>query len=427
MQSTHGEIAYNVYRYNSVKINDHRRGEVYWKQINLDRRVDYYEIDHEKFGPPTHYRDYFDTIGYGTLIGLLWKITGSLNFLDIQILQILLFALMIILFFYIGLMLFGEKVATYSCIALLAFFPATYLNVQVFRSIWPFYSSVVLAYVSLAFLLKNKSWVLPIAGGTFVALCQFMRPAAFILLLTISTVLIATAFFTNKYKRTLLLIFILFFTNILFFWIPFGFYNKKVFNRYIVNPSGINLFCSLGEFKNPWGYQLSDGWYANFMKKNHPKLNSGTPECDDKAKEYFYKAIKERPLFYPLNVLKRIPRLIFPGLPWFNYQDTHGLYTMYMHGTTVKELLRIVLRKPIIFWDFVARHIYIGLFLLLAYLGIFLALIRKKYFAVVFLLLGIIAAGCSVVFLHTEHRYLIPYYTFFSFFVGYLLSGRKNV
>jgi hypothetical protein len=67
----------------------------------------------------------------------------------------------------------------------------------------------------------------------------------------------------------------------------------------------------------------------------------------------------------------------------------------------------------------------------LAYLGLMLALIRKKYFAVAIILLGIIAAGYSVVFLHTEHRYLIPYYTFFSFFVGYLFSGGsvggKNV
>ena len=75
-----------------------------------------------------------------------------------------------------------------------------------------------------------------------------------------------------------------------------------------------------------------------------------------------------------------------------------------------------------IIFDFVARHIYIGIFLLLAYLGMLIALIRKKYFALFFLFFGVIGAGCSVVLFHTEHRYLIPYYAFFPFFVGYLFN-----
>ena len=422
--SSHGEIAYNVYKYNSVKINPSRRSEMWQLQNSLDRRAEYYEIDHKKHGPPTEYRNYFDSIGYGVALGLLWKITGSLSYFDIQILQMLMFLLMMLLFYQIGIMLFDRKTAYLSCIALLAFTPLLYLNAQAFRDIWPFYSGVILAYVSLSFLLRDKSWLYPALGGAFIALFQFMRPASFTFIMTMGTVLFFSSFFTKQYKKTFLLIFILITTNIMFFWAPFMSYNKKAYNRYFVSPVCINMLVGLGEFKNKWGYSLSDGWYANFMEKNYP--DKTWLERDDIAKEIFYNRVKENPFFYLTCIMRRIPRITFPGFPSFNYQDTHGLYTMYVNGTPIKDIFKLLSRSPIILWDFFIRHIYIGLYLLLAYLGMFMALVRKKYFAVSFLFLGLVAAGYPVILSHTEHRYLIPYYGFFPLFVGYFFSAIRR-
>jgi len=416
----HGEVAYNVYRYNSTKINPNRLGALCCLEVKNKQRADYYEIDHEQYGPPTQYRSHSETVGYGVLLGLLWKLTHSLNFFDIQLLQLLLFSFLLLLFYQIALMLFNQRTALFSCIALLLFFPAIYLNVQAMRGIWPYYSAVILLYVSLSYLQKQVSIIVPIIGGVAIALCQFMRTPMFLHVVTTAVVLFGYALTTKELRSVFKLLLVLFITNLLFFWAPFAAYNKMAYNRYLVSSSGLNFIQGLGEFENPWGYHLCDGWYLNFMKKNYPGL---TPlEWDDKSKDLFFKAIKENPVFYIKNLLLKMPRLILPGLPWFNYQDTKRIYWMYVHGTPLREIFSIITRKPIIFWDFLARHLYIGLFLLLAYLGILLMLIRKKFFAFSLIFFGIIIVGYSVIFAHIDHRYLVPYYAFFALFVGYLFA-----
>jgi len=67
--SSHGEVGYNVYRYNSVKVNPERRSALCAQHKKLKRVVDYREIDPERFGPPTQYRSIQDTVGYGVLLG----------------------------------------------------------------------------------------------------------------------------------------------------------------------------------------------------------------------------------------------------------------------------------------------------------------------------------------------------------------------
>ena len=410
-------------------------GELGKLEQQTKQRADYYEIDHEKFGPPTQYRNYFDSIGYGVVIGLLWKITHSLDYLDIQLLQILIFALLMLLFYQIAFILFkSKKTALCSSIALLAFLPISYLNVQVFRDIWPYYASVTLAYTILAYLFQKKSLLFPFIGGSIVGLIQLVRVPTFSLVLASSIFLIFYAFIVKNYKRIFYLLLVLWASNALFFWIPFSTYNKIAYNRYFVGPTGINLIEGLGEFSNPWGYKLSDGWYSDFVNKTYgpmaKKLNlQGNQKWlffDDKTKELALKRIKENPLFYFSCMARRIPRLLFPGLPWFNYQDTNELYLMYTTGTPLSKIMSIIFRSPIILIDFVARHIYIGLFLLFAYLGMLILFIRKKYFQLFFIFCGIIFAAYSVVLAHTDHRYLTPYFAFFSLFVGYFICNLKR-
>jgi hypothetical protein len=287
------------------------------------------------------------------------------------------------------------------------------------RDIWPYYSAVILCY-SILYYLRDKSLKIPIIGGIFIALFQFMRPPTFMLILTSSFFLILYAIFSKKFLPVIKLLLTIAITNILFFWLPFMTYNKIAYDRYIVGPTGINLIQGLGEFPNKWGYKLSDGWFANYMNTNHKNLNN--IERDDKARELFFKAIKEDPQYYLSCLFRRIPRLILPGLPSFNYQDTKEIYLLYVTGTPVKELVNMVVREPIILIDFIARHIYIGLFLFFAYLGMLLALIRRRFFELFFIYIGVISASYTVIFAHTDHRYLIPYYAFFAIFVGYFFA-----
>ena len=430
---SHGEVAYNLYKYNSIKVNYARMGPLAQLEQQTGKRGDYYEIDHESFGPGQNYRNHFDTIGYGVLIGLLWKLTHTLDYFDIQLLQVLLFSLLMFLVYAIAFMLFASKrTALFSCIALLAFFPIHYLNVQVFRDIYPYYASIILLFTAIRFLFHRGSWGLLTFGSISFGLLQWMRPTLFLTLCLSLIVLLGYAFFSSnlKLKRSFVFAGSMLLGNLIFFWIPFATYNKIAYDQYLVGPAGINLIQGLGEFPNKWGYQLSDGWYGNYSRKHFGEQadqlqlddNQRGVFFDAKMKNLFWKSAWQDPWFYLTTLRKRVVRLIFPGLPWFNYQDTKELYLMYLTGTPLKEIIKIIFREPLIAFDFFARHIYIGFFLLFAYLGILLAIFRKKYLVVLLLFVCIIGSSYSVVFAHVDHRYLIPFYGIFPFFVGYLFS-----
>jgi len=191
-------------------------------------------------------------------------------------------------------------------------------------------------------------------------------------------------------------------------------HNKSNYNRFFVGPAGQDLLESLGEFENPWGFKLSDQWVDEHVSKKYNEVY-GTQEFDDKAKEEFWLAFYEQPSFYFKSFFKRIPGIIVPSLPWTYYQQSP-----YQGLNIFSQKLKHALSSPALFFDFLARHIYIRLFLLLGYLGMVLALFRRRYFAVA-LLSAVIVAGLGKLPSHIEYRYLIPYYWAFVFFVGYLV------
>ena len=68
-----GEVAYSVYKHNSIKICSRLSTAKKTKHQEPGRMIDHAEIDHSSYGPPTHYHSVNDTIGYGVLLGLLWE------------------------------------------------------------------------------------------------------------------------------------------------------------------------------------------------------------------------------------------------------------------------------------------------------------------------------------------------------------------
>ena len=151
--SENSDIGYNFCTYHSLKKNLDRieaMGNLMFKKGHF---VSVKEINPEQYGEPTIYRDVTDTVGYGVLLGLLWKLTGSFSYLDVQLLQILLFSLLMFLWYQLGLWFFKKPCHAFLWgLSVLLFLPIFYLNVQTNRDVWAYYGSFFLFYLVLRYI-----------------------------------------------------------------------------------------------------------------------------------------------------------------------------------------------------------------------------------------------------------------------------------
>lgn len=422
----HGEVGYNVFRYNSFKRNPAiKKKLVQLKQeggvpLASNKLVDPVHINHIEWGVPQEYNPITDTIGYGVLHGLVWKLTGSLNYRDIQFLQIFMFSILVLLLYAIALMLFASELyATIVCTVFLLFFPLFSLNVQALRDVWSYYAVVVILFVLLRYFLCNASLWYIFGGSLFFSLCQWVRPTISIGLFTLLFVFgVATFLGTFSYAKLGKSFTLFFLVNIGVFWAPFMAYNKTAYNRYVVGPVGQDLIEGLGEFPNEWGLELSDTAFINHIKKTYqPTVSHGSPEFDDYGIVEFKKLFAHRPWFYVSTLIKRTPQLLFPALPWIFHEtsDYEGL-------TSIKEKIMHSFSSWRLFFDFILRHMFIRFLLLIGYLGLLLMIRDQQWFVILLLVIGVISMGLGKFPSHIEYRYLTPFYWPFVFFIAYALS-----
>ncbi|MCL4229381.1 hypothetical protein KJZ61_01675 [Candidatus Dependentiae bacterium] len=211
---------------------------------------------------------------------------------------------------------------------------------------------------------------------------------------------------------------LLFVTNIIIFWIPFLAYNLITYHRLLVGPAGQDLIESLGEFENPWGFQLSDEFVSNYIGEKYG-LQMGTPEFDDKARDEFRNAYAQAPSVYWKHMIRRMPQWVLPGLPWLFLKKSpyEGLIGW-------KAKLAAAFSSISMLIDFVLRHVLIRLFLLAGCFGMLLAWRRGNHLAVLFSL-AIILGGLGKLPSHIECRYLVPFYWPIALFVAQLFHFKQ--
>lgn len=424
----HAQVGYSVYTYDSLNISRAYEQKHRDASSNAGRLVDLALVHAPESTSPQDSFPINDTVAYGVLLGFLWKLTHSLSYIDVQFLQVLLYVLSLVLYYYCALWLFDSTSCAFACsVAYLFFFPITAMVVQPISDIWAYYGAVVLLFL-VCMLLHDvqRTWIL-ILGSICIALCQWVRPALFMALITMSIVLMVL-WCTKRIsgKKLLPFLVILWGMNIAVFWIPFCAFNKQTYNRYIVGPFGQDLLEGLGEFPNQWGYKLDDIWIADYIGTKYAVVY-GTPEFDDAARKEFDSAYAQDPLFFYSSVVCRIPQIILPGLAWIYKVDSP-----YAQFASPQEKLHAILTDTHLVLDFLLRHVYIRLYLVLGYIGIALLFLRKQYWIIFLLLGGIVCGGLGKLPSHIEYRYIVPFYWVFSFFVGYAcMTGctyvRKNI
>lgn len=413
----HAQVGYSITNFNSTKVS--KAFELRHKDATLQagKLVDLADVDSTGIGKPEENFAINDTIGFGVLLGLIWKLTGSFCYRDVQVVHIIIFTLSFFLYFFCALWLFGSQTIAFACsMAHLFFFPILAMNVQPVRDIWAYYGALTLLFIVIGYLQNKLTWQHIVLGSLWIAVCQSMRPSLFMALLTMTGVLVLYSFFyKGVIKKTSILLSILWGVNILVFWAPFIAFNKLTYNRYIVGPAGQDLLEGLGEFPNQWGYKLDDQWIAEYVGKKY-NVVYGTQEFDDAARAEFNNAYTQNPVFFYCSIVRRTVQLLLPGLPWIYY--TSSPYKNVAAG--LSKITAILFDRALLV-DFLARHVYIRLYLFLGYLGALVLLLRRKYWIVFLVFGGIVLGGLGKLPSHIEYRYIVPFYWATSFFVGYFV------
>lgn len=374
-----------------------------------------------------------DTIGYGLILGIIWKITGIIKLWPLQLLQILLFAFFMVLLYYTLLYIFKNRTQAFitSCIVI-SYLPLTLLNIEPMRNIWAFYGVIALIY-GISYFLKNENpgYSTPLVAGIWFGICQWARAPLFASLVSVTFFLIVFCFLNQQFwQKTKKVLFIFWITNSLVFWIPWMTFNKITYNRYTVGILGQDLLESLGEYPNKWGAKLSDEWVDTIITQKYGKTY-GTPEFDDKAQELFWIYFKEDPWHYFKSLLLRLKQLPFLSFPFCDYTNRITTFVT-SYGGSVRGIIGIIkafyysdpfdLELFIQFLLFFILDFYRKILMIFSWLGVFYAFYKRQYLLLILFFGGGFIGGWGMLLSHYEPRYMIAYYGILSVFAGYLMA-----
>ena len=407
--------AYNIYKYNSI---------FYWYDGLLACKN--YEIvpTVSTTGEVVSNHPVVETIGWSVVAGLLWKLFRCPSMLIMQVFTILLFILSILYLYRVLYYLFESYgVAYFACMGVCLFFPLVFTIVQGRKDVAAYVGIILIGYLILDTLYRTKNLYKFTVGGFLFALIQYVRSPLFAILCLV-LVMLLVAYFYEKKNIYVYMICILAVTNIAGYWVPLFTYNKTYYDRYFVGPTGHALLTSLGEYENPWGAKPDDSWCQAFViTHKNPEKPYGTPEFDDEAKQLFWGIFKENPGYYFKCVGKRIKKLLFINLSRMTYRTEiyDQCLSFYHKCRRALEDPKKALGDPWILFNFFPRVLYMRLFLLLGYCGMFCLFLQRRY--KILLMLGLILADMPIVILsHIEDRYVIVHYWIFGIFAGYFVN-----
>lgn len=416
----HGNVAFNVYRYNQPAINSALAHHMTQLQNGKAVLIDFDVVRHLDFGPPDKPFPVNDTIGYGVLLGRLWKLTDSLSFKDVIILQFLFYLVMVLLLWYTSRWLFADdRAAWYTTIAFLAYLPLIALNLHAVRDVWAAYGVIMVLYALVGYLHNKITIYSIVAWFIVIATCMWIRPSLFLAIITATAALIVIAIMQREYRRKSITACALMWTiTISLFWLPLMYHNNITYGRLLVGPVGQDLLEGLGEFTNPWGHQLSDEYVASYIGTKYG-LQYGTPSFDDAAHAEFNTAYTQQPSLFWQNMIRRTPMLILPVLPWIFYEQSP-----YYDAPTKIEKIKKLITTPRLWFDLLLRYGYMWFYLLLGYGGSILLFMRKRY-DVLLVIAAVLCASWAKLPSHIEYRYLTPYYWVLCLSIGHLMTAMR--
>ncbi len=325
-QAYHTEIGRNVMQGNGLKfdnesflayrrlIRDHPNG---WVDLNeLERRPD--EISDRNPSGISHI-----DFGYGVLAGLIWKCRGKIDWTPIILLQIVIDSSMCFLIYLIGRNI-GDRRKGLLVALFFALFP-----LEIRLAILPTYSVwVSFFYISSVYLLlverrQEKRWsslAIVAAIGILSAYTAWIRSTVVLFPMFMA------AYFLLKRKR-----FQWVKAAILITVFSCAYLTPKAWHTY--TDSGVfritrgtawfSFYCGLGQFKNDFGIDHTDGSAIEYCIEQDPSLveksyTASWQRYEELLETRVKEIIRENPLWYAGTVLKRA---VFANIKVDHFRD----------------------------------------------------------------------------------------------------------
>jgi hypothetical protein len=100
--------------------------------------------------------------------------------------------------------------------------------------------------------------------------------------------------------------------------LPWWIRNYRIYHKFIPLSAdfGAAFWGGLGIVSNPYGFEYSDEAADKYVQKMGYTYGYGTRKFGNVLLERALEVIKTHPFFYLKSIVYRIPKALFPGIPW---------------------------------------------------------------------------------------------------------------
>jgi hypothetical protein len=271
-------------------------------------------IDPEDFPAPTSEQLtplYNDEGGYGFLLAMVWKVTGSHRWWYIRVLQILLDLVMCWLLYAIGRRIFDERVGLFAAVLYACFVPGIELVVRPHRDIWVTFLFITTVYQLISLSDGKHTFWRILSIGIATGLVAWMRSTVLLFVFLLIPVLFAVRPGKEAVRFSVLLLagFILTFS-------PLIVRNYVVFDKFMATRGAFwhSFWAGVGQTPNPYSVQDDDETIVRFAQSVDSTAKLDTDHYEQVLKEKAKVLLRDHPLWYAGSVIKRGIVFVFPKI-----------------------------------------------------------------------------------------------------------------
>jgi len=303
-----------------------------------------------------------DEIGLGVLMGVIWWALGSMRFIYIQILQVLIDAACNYMFYCTAKNLAGDSTriglvagliyALYPLQVYMVSFPVTY--------VWPVFLSVVLLYLLSRYFCQAKvspseMLVASAAIGLMIGSVTYIRST--VLLLGVSVAVALVMFAHSRYRWGAAAIVLIVQMAVL---VPLVARNYEAFGELRVTRGVFwhSLWVGFGEHKNPFGIIPTDNAVAESVLAKYPHVEKYGPAYEAILKQWTLEAIHTHPYWFIGILFERLVWLVFPqgyksllALPLFALASLGAVLSIRWYKVSARTLALLAVPSAYFFFS----------------------------------------------------------------------------